>query len=49
MYQLMLGAVREETVTYLFNLDLSKQRTQASPYVWLNLRARSSVQYSAPR
>ena len=30
MYQSMLGAIREETVTYLFNLDLSKQRTQAS-------------------
>lgn len=30
MYQSMLDAVREETVTYLYNLDLSKQRTQAS-------------------
>lgn len=48
MYQSMLGAVREETVTYLFNLDLSKQRTQASA-VRLDEPSRPKfLQYSAP-
>ena len=48
MYEDMLGAIREETVTYLFNLDLSKQRTQASA-VQLQTPSRPKfLQYSAP-
>ncbi len=30
MFQEMMGAIREETVAYLFKLDLSKQRTRMS-------------------
>ncbi|WP_129359945.1 preprotein translocase subunit SecA [Rothia uropygioeca] len=30
MFQTMMDAIREETVAYLFNLDLTKQRTQMS-------------------
>ncbi|WP_443094519.1 preprotein translocase subunit SecA [Rothia koreensis] len=30
MFQSMMDAIREETVAYLFNLDLTKQRTQMS-------------------
>ncbi|QPT53715.1 preprotein translocase subunit SecA [Rothia kristinae] len=30
MFQEMMGAIREETVVYLFKLDLSKQRTRMS-------------------
>ena len=48
MYQLMLGAVREETVTYLFNLDLSKQRTQASAVRLAEPSRPKFLQYSAP-
>ena len=47
MYQLMLGAVREETVTYLFNLDLSKQRTQASAVRLAEPSRPKFLQYSA--
>ncbi|GGH59511.1 preprotein translocase subunit SecA [Rothia aerolata] len=48
MYQDMMGAVREETVTYLFNLDLSKQRTRSSK-VKLDIPAQPKfLQYSAP-
>ena len=48
MYEDMLGAIREETVTDLFNLDLSKQRTQASA-VQLQTPSRPKfLQYSAP-
>ena len=48
MYQLMLGAVREETVTYLFNMDLSKQRTQASAVRLAEPSRPKFLQYSAP-
>ena len=48
MYQSMLGAVREETVTYLFNLDLSKQRTQASAVRLAEPSRPKFLQYSAP-
>ena len=48
MYQSMLGAVREETVTYLFNLDLSKQRTQASAVRLAEPSHPKFLQYSAP-
>ena len=48
MYQAMLGAIREETVTYLFNLDLSKQRTQASAVRLAEPSRPKFLQYSAP-
>ena len=48
MYQSMMEAIREETVSYLFHLDLSKQRTQASS-VQLKIPAQPKfLQYSAP-
>ncbi|MEX3609551.1 preprotein translocase subunit SecA [Rothia sp. LK2588] len=48
MYQSMMEAIREETVSYLFHLDLSKQRTQASN-VQLKIPAQPKfLQYSAP-
>ncbi|MDO5750117.1 MAG: preprotein translocase subunit SecA [Rothia sp. (in: high G+C Gram-positive bacteria)] len=48
MYQDMIGAIREETVTYLFNLDLSKQRTQASSVQLAAPSRPKFLQYSAP-
>ena len=48
MYQSMLGAIREETVTYLYNLDLSKQRTQASAVRLAEPSRPKFLQYSAP-
>lgn len=48
MYQSMLGAIREETVTYLFNLDLSKQRTQASAVRLAEPSRPKFLRYSAP-
>ena len=48
MYQSMLDAVREETVTYLYNLDLSKQRTQASAVRLAEPSRPKFLQYSAP-
>ena len=48
MYQSMLDAVREETVTYLHNLDLSKQRTQASAVRLAEPSRPKFLQYSAP-
>ena len=48
MYQSMLDAVREETVTYLYNLDLSKQRTQASVVRLAEPSRPKFLQYSAP-
>lgn len=48
MYQAMLGAIREETVTYLYNLDLSKQRTQASAVRLAEPSRPKFLQYSAP-
>ena len=48
MYQSMLGAIREETVTYMFNLDLSKQRTQASAVRLAEPSRPKFLQYSAP-
>ena len=48
MYQAMLGAIREETVTYLFNLELSKQRTQASAVRLAEPSRPKFLQYSAP-
>ena len=48
MYQSMIGAVREETVTYLFNLDLSKQRTQSSSVRLANPSRPNFLQYFAP-
>ena len=48
MYQSMLDAVREETVTYLYNLDLSKQRTQASAVRLADPSRPKFLQYSAP-
>lgn len=48
MYQSMMGAIREETVTTLFSLDLSKQRTQNSK-IQLKIPAQPKfLQYSAP-
>ena len=48
MCRSMLGAIREETVTYLFNLDLSKQRTQASAVRLAEPSRPKFLQYSAP-
>ena len=48
MYQSMLDAVREETVTYLYNLDLSKQRTQASAVRLAEPSRPKFLQCSAP-
>ncbi|MCM3509466.1 preprotein translocase subunit SecA [Rothia sp. P100] len=48
MYQSMMGAIREETVSTLFSLDLSKQRTQNSK-IQLKIPAQPKfLQYSAP-
>lgn len=48
MYQSMMGAIREETVSTLFSLDLSKQRTQHSK-IQLKIPAQPKfLQYSAP-
>lgn len=48
MYQSMMGAIREETVSTLFSLDLSKQRTQNSK-IQLKISAQPKfLQYSAP-
>lgn len=48
MYQSMMDAVREETVSYLYHLDLSKQRTQSSN-IQLDIPAQPKfLQYSAP-
>lgn len=48
MYQSMMDAVREETVTYLYRVDLSKQRTRASQ-IQLEVPAQPKfLQYSAP-
>ena len=48
MYQGMLDAIREETVSYLFNLDLSKQRTKASAVQLQSPSRPKFLQYSAP-
>ena len=48
MYQAMLDAIREETVSYLFNLDLSKQRTKASAVQLQSPSRPKFLQYSAP-
>lgn len=48
MYQELLGAIREETVTYLYNLDLSKQRTQSSSVQLQTPSKPKFLQYSAP-
>lgn len=48
MYQSMMEAIREETVSTLFSLDLSKQRTQNSK-IQLKIPAQPKfLQYSAP-
>ncbi len=48
MYQGMLEAIREETVTMLFQVDLSKQRTQQSQ-IQLKIPAQPKfLNYSAP-
>lgn len=48
LYQSMMGAVREETVSTLFHLDLSKQRTHQSK-IKLKIPAQPKfLQYSAP-
>ncbi|ORC15276.1 MULTISPECIES: preprotein translocase subunit SecA [Rothia] len=48
LYQGMLGGVREETVSLLFSVDLSKQRTQQSK-IQLKIPAQPKfLQYSAP-
>nr|WP_239478654.1 preprotein translocase subunit SecA [Rothia sp. ZJ1223] len=48
MYQSMLGAIREETVGFLYNLDLSKQRTTSSS-IKMNLPPQPKfLKYSAP-
>lgn len=48
MYQAMMDAVREETVSYLYHLDLSKQRTRSSN-IKLDIPAQPKfLQYSAP-
>lgn len=48
MYQAMMDAVREETVSYLYHLDLSKQRTQASSIKLDIPQQPKFLQYSAP-
>lgn len=48
MYQAMMDAVREESVSYLYHLDLSKQRTRASS-IKLDIPEQPRfLQYSAP-
>lgn len=48
MYQSMMEAIREETVGYLYNLDLSKQRTTSSS-IKMNLPPQPKfLKYSAP-
>lgn len=48
MYQAMMDLIREETVSYMYNLDLSKQRTQASSVKLENFSKPKFLQYSAP-
>ncbi|WP_326503949.1 preprotein translocase subunit SecA [Rothia nasimurium] len=48
LYQSMMGGVREETVSMLYSVDLSKQRTQQSK-IQLKIPAQPKfLQYSAP-
>lgn len=48
MYQSMLDAIREETVGYLYNIDLNKQRTTASS-IQMNLPPQPKfLKYSSP-
>lgn len=48
MYQAMMDLIREETVSYMYNLDLSKQRTQSSSVKLENFSKPRFLQYSAP-
>lgn len=48
LYQSMMGGIREETVSMLYSVDLSKQRTQQSK-IQLKIPAQPKfLQYSAP-
>ncbi|NKE10462.1 MULTISPECIES: preprotein translocase subunit SecA [Kocuria] len=49
MYETMMGGIREETVAYLFNLDLSKQRAGAGGAVKVSVPKQPKfLQFSAP-
>lgn len=48
MFQAMMGSIREETVSYLFSLDLSKQRTRMSAQTLEIPEQPKFLQYSAP-
>ncbi|NHU84478.1 preprotein translocase subunit SecA [Kocuria sp. JC486] len=49
MYESMMGAIREETITYLFNMDLSKQRAGTGGAVSVNVPKQPKfLQFSAP-
>ncbi|KAA9395583.1 preprotein translocase subunit SecA [Kocuria coralli] len=49
MYESMMGAIREETVTYLFNMDLSRQRAGAGGAVKVKVPKQPRfLQFSAP-
>ncbi|MFW0178215.1 preprotein translocase subunit SecA [Rothia sp. P7208] len=48
LYQTMMDAIREESVSYLYHVDLAKQRTQSSP-LGMKIPAQPKfLQYSAP-
>ncbi|MDO4254150.1 MAG: preprotein translocase subunit SecA [Kocuria sp.] len=49
MYETMMGGIREETVAYLFNMDLSKQRAGTGGAVKVNVPKQPKfLQFSAP-
>ncbi|WP_129657896.1 preprotein translocase subunit SecA [Rothia uropygialis] len=48
MFQTMMDAIREETVAYLFNLDLTKQRTQMSSQALTIPQQPKFLRFSAP-
>jgi preprotein translocase subunit SecA len=48
MFQSMMDAIREETVAYLFNLDLTKQRTQMSSQALTIPQQPKFLRFSAP-
>lgn len=49
MYESMMGNIREETVAYLFNMDLSKQRAGAGGAIKVNVPKQPKfLQFSAP-
>ncbi|RUQ22339.1 preprotein translocase subunit SecA [Kocuria sp. HSID16901] len=48
MFQAMMDAIREETVSYLFNLDLTKQRTQMSSQALTIPQQPKFLRFTAP-